>query len=285
MASASASAVPPQSFHLDRTLFNESLYTGIRDFWFAGLPPGSKTDNAIVRKRWWGAGRTEEESKAFDEECRERYGAALESIGPAKLALPVWESYSHDIEHAKEISAPFLNEIETAQKDDPTDVKATETLLSLLLLLDQMPRNIHRTPSGLRLIYTHYDRLASTLLHSSLPLTTHPYYRASPVYRNWFALPAMHAEDLAAQDLSISILTATMREAEEDGDMECAESVKQPIGFAERHRGIVERFGRFPHRNECLGRRHEGEEGEWLRDSGETFGVKQGQKGEGKSEL
>ena len=38
------------------------------------------------------------------------------------------------------------------------------------------------------------------------------------------------------------------------------------MGFAKRHLDIVERFGRFPHRNECLGRRYTGEEEEWLRD-------------------
>ncbi|KAK4494202.1 hypothetical protein PRZ48_014500 [Zasmidium cellare] len=277
-----ASAVPPTQFQLDRSLFNENLYSGIRSFWFVGLPAGSKEDNPVLQKRWWGLGRSEEESKAFDEEVRQKYGNVLESIGPEKIALPAWKSYEWDAEHKTELAAPFLREVQTAQDQDTTGAKAAQTLLSLILLLDQFPRQIYRTQSSLPLVYRHYDRLSYALLTSSHPtLTLHSLHRGSPVHRMWFALPAMHAEDLGAQNLSLSILRTSLKEAEEDGDTVCAEQLKRPVGFAEKHKDIVERFGRFPHRNECLEREHAGEEEEWLR-TGETFGVKQSQKEDAK---
>lgn len=281
-----ASAVPPAQFQLDRSLFNETLYSGIRSFWFAGLPAGSKADNDILQKRWWGKGRTEEEGKAFDEEVRQKYGGALASIGPERIALPEWQSYEWDVEHETELAAPFLGELKAAQDQDRSGAKATETLMSIILLLDQFPRQIHRTTESLPLVYRHYDRLAYALLSSSHPkLTLNPIYRGSSAHRAWFSLPAMHAEDLAAQDLGLSILRTSLQEAETDGDEVCAEQLKRPVAFAEKHREIVERFGRFPHRNECLGRGHVGKEEEWLR-TGETFGVKQkGKDDGGKSEL
>ncbi|KAF2164960.1 hypothetical protein M409DRAFT_24861 [Zasmidium cellare ATCC 36951] len=280
-----ASAVPPTQFLLDRSLFNETLYAGIRSFWFAGLPAGSKADNEILQKRWWGKGRTEEESKALDEEVRQKYGGVLESIGPEKIALPEWQSYEWDAEHKTELTAPFLEEVQSAQEQDSSGAKAAETFLSLILLLDQFPRQIYRTPSSLPLVYRLYDRLSYALLTACHPhLTLHQHYRGSSAHRLWFSLPAMHAEDLAAQDLALSILRTSLQEAEQDGDEVCAGQLKGPVGFAETHREIVERFGRFPHRNECLGRQHVGEEEEWLR-TGETFGVKQKGSDDGKSEL
>lgn len=112
------SAVPPQSFALDRSIWNDTLYSQIRDFWFAGLPAGAKRGNEPIYKRWWGMGRSDEEGKAFDEECRQNFGPALDSIGPEKLALPPWKSYADDLAHSQEIAAPFLAEVEHAQRED-----------------------------------------------------------------------------------------------------------------------------------------------------------------------
>lgn len=277
-----ASAVPPQSFTLDRNIFNDALYTHIRTFWFAGIPAGSKHGNAESMKRWWGqGGRTEEESKAFDDECRKNYGSVLESIGPANIALPPFKSYEDELQHVEELAAPFLAEIKGKEN-------GAERLRSLALLLDQMPRNIYRDPEGLKLVYGHYDRLAWSLIQGSRNLKPNPFEHASSrgniLVKNWLALPLLHAEDLASQELGMARLEGCVTEAEEDGDEGTAKEARFGLKAAVDHLDIIKRFGRFPHRNECLGRKTTTEEEEWLK-TGETFGVKQNKKAETKDEL
>lgn len=46
------------------------------------------------------------------------------------------------------------------------------------------------------------------------------------------------------------------------------------LEYAKRHKDIIERFGRFPHRNRILGRKNTVEEDEFLENGGETFSVK-----------
>ncbi|EME41121.1 hypothetical protein DOTSEDRAFT_74592 [Dothistroma septosporum NZE10] len=285
--STMASAVPPQSFHLDRSIWNDTLYTHIRDFWYTGLPVGQKYGNEVTARRWWGAGRSQEEGLQIDAECKEAYSAALQSIGPDKIALSPWHSYADDLVHAKDIAAPFIEEVKTAQSKDSQ--KAADTALSLIILLDQIPRNIHRDPAGLRLIYNHYDRIVWSLLRSLPTLTpipiSHESFRAAPPYKSWFSLPLMHAEDLESHRLGWKLLRELREECEQEGDQALINDTGASFNAAKSHWEIIERFGRYPHRNECLGRESTAEEREWLK-TGDTFGVKQEQQeNDGKEEL
>ncbi|KAK4617562.1 hypothetical protein CLAFUW4_12396 [Fulvia fulva] len=277
--STMASAVPPQSFHLDRSIWNDTLYSHIRSFWFAGLPPGQQHGNEITVKRWWGAGRSEEEAEQIDVECREAYSTALESIGPDRITLPPWKGYAEDLAHANEIAAPFISEVKTAQSQDAK--KGADTALSLVLLLDQMPRNIYRDPAGLRLVYNHYDRISWSLLRSLYTLSPNPMHhsslRAATAYKYWFGLPLMHAEDLESHKMGAELLDTLQKECEEDGDPALLGDMKASFKASADHREVIERFGRYPHRNEALGRESTEEESEWLK-TGETFGVKQKQR-------
>jgi uncharacterized protein (DUF924 family) len=284
-----SSAVPPHAFTLDRTLFNETLYSDLRAFWFRGIPAGAKASNEESMKRWFGIGRSAEEAQAMDNECVERFAPTLRSIGPEKLALPEFKSYEDDLAHAAELTKPFVDEVEAVKKEDGED-KAAETLLSLILLLDQMPRNIHRDPSGLRLVYGHYDRLAWSLIQGRLAATPgllqQPYFRGNPLTVMWATMPLMHAEDLKSQKLCKQLLESCHQEAVDAGDEAAAKSAEKSFGPAKSHADIIEQFGRFPHRNEGLGRETTSEESDWLR-TGDTFGVKQNQDsdGKGKDEL
>ena len=106
--------------------------------------------------------------------------------------------------------------------------------LALILLLDQFPRNIFR---GLARAFG-TDVKARAIAHAAIERGFDAHFEA-PLKR-FFYLPAMHAEDLAEQDFCIEKCRAA-------GD---AEGVK----FAQIHRDIIARFGRFPHRNKLLGR-------------------------------
>ncbi|EME78584.1 uncharacterized protein MYCFIDRAFT_212426 [Pseudocercospora fijiensis CIRAD86] len=260
---ATKMAVPPQNFTLDPKIFNPTLYTHLRDFWFQGLPPDSKCPNEETNRRWWGVGRSETEAKEIDSACHSNYAHALESISPAHLSLPP------DADPQK-LASPFLPELQTHE----TEKEAADTFLSLILLLDQIPRNIYRTPPNLSLVYTHYDRLALSLrLHAPPNLLNHPYYKNRPVYNQWLNMPLMHSENLADQKQVLSHITRDLEIAKEEDDGEGIRALEMSVGPARKHWEIVERFGRFPHRNECLGRESSEEERVWL-GTGETFGVR-----------
>lgn len=130
--------------------------------------------------------------------------------------------------------------------------------LALLLLLDQFPRNIHRgTPrafagdaQALRLAREVVDRAWDRELR--------------PVQRWFVYLPFEHAEDLAAQQRSVELFTTLAREAPGDG-------VEEALDYALRHREVIERFGRFPHRNAILGRASTPGEVEYLSQPGAGF--------------
>lgn len=273
---AAAMALSPRSYSLNRSIFNETLYSRMRDFWFADVPDDVRSPTFDMAKRWFGVGQTEEQNKAFDNECYANFGHALEALAPQKLALPPFEGYEQDIENAAALSAPLLAEVQDAQGRDHE--KGAKTLLSLLLLLDQMPRNIYREPAGLRLVYQHYDRLAFTLLRGSMQLQPcpldHDSVNSRPVYESWLLLPLMHSEHLPSHDLSMEYNKRTRDEMVKLGDQAGVEAVDRAIDFEMKHQEPLKLFGRYPHRNEALGRPNTKEEEEYLKNA-ETFGVKQ----------
>lgn len=106
--------------------------------------------------------------------------------------------------------------------------------LALILLLDQFPRNIYR---GTARAFAG-DARARELTRFAL---ARGFDRAAPgALRTFFYLPLEHSESLADQDLSVRLF-------EGFGDARSREAVR-------KHREIIRRFGRFPHRNAALGR-------------------------------
>ena len=279
-------ATPVQNFTLDKSIFNGDLYSRLRDFYFPNVPANASTPSEEVRARHFGIGLSEQEKAAVDDQCRDNFAGALESIGPEEFLLPPFESPAKDLKEAETLSAPLLAEIQQAQAQDAK--KGTDTLLSLVVLLDQMPRNIYRDPAGLRKVYMHYDRLSFSLLHSSMRLNPSPIdhssYRLRPVYKNLFLMPLMHSEHLPSHNLFYEIAGQTLKDVKEVGDEEAAKYVQMQIDFEHKHADIIKKFGRYPYRNELLGRRSTAEEEKWL-ETGETFGVKTGKNAGAKDEL
>ncbi|KAF2133060.1 DUF924-domain-containing protein [Dothidotthia symphoricarpi CBS 119687] len=245
---------------LNKTIFTPALYTQVTDLWLQDTPlDGSSVDETVI-KRWFAG--TPDERLAFDATCKARFGAALHSIGPSNLP--------------NASTAPFLHDLQQHSSDSSA---AAWTALSQVILLDQIPRNIFRTDDTLKTVYTHYDALASslttTLLSSSRP-DLHPQWRASTAHRMWFYLPLMHSEDLAAHDTLKRILDEFDQElATRDGCEASKYMIKQQFKAEQEHREILERFGRYPHRNGALGRESTEEERVFLEGGGATFGVVQ----------
>jgi uncharacterized protein (DUF924 family) len=111
---------------------------------------------------------------------------------------------------------------------------SAEGALALILLLDQIPRNIYR--GSAHAFAT--DGLAQRIAQRAI---SNGYDRATSMpSRIFFYLPLEHAEDLSLQAQCVALMEAT-------GDAEYAK-------YARVHRDIIARFGRFPHRNAALGR-------------------------------
>jgi uncharacterized protein (DUF924 family) len=125
--------------------------------------------------------------------------------------------------------------------------------LALILLLDQFPRHVHRNDPA---AYAS-DAQAQALAREGVDLAVDEHLTLAE--RQFFYLPFMHAEDKATQALSVERFTA-LRDA--------AEAVLQ---FAHGHRDVVERFGRFPHRNQILGRASSPAEEAFLKSDENTF--------------
>jgi uncharacterized protein (DUF924 family) len=128
-------------------------------------------------------------------------------------------------------------------------------LLAFIVLTDQFPRTMFRgTPQafatdGLALAAA---RIAVARGHDRM---------LSPVQRWFVYLPFEHAEDIAAQRESLRLFAGLAGDADSAGT----------IDYARRHYDIVERFGRFPHRNAILGRASSDAEAAFLLQPGSGF--------------
>jgi uncharacterized protein (DUF924 family) len=109
--------------------------------------------------------------------------------------------------------------------------------LALIILLDQLSRNLHRGSAEAFAADAKAREIARAM-------TARDFDKAlTPVERMFVYLPFEHSEDLADQDLSVRLFEA----------LEAASDEKM-IDYAVRHRDVIRRFGRFPHRNAALGR-------------------------------
>jgi uncharacterized protein (DUF924 family) len=134
--------------------------------------------------------------------------------------------------------------------------------LALILLFDQVPRNIHRGTAR----SFEFDPQALRLTVEGLHLAADQ--ALNPVERAFFYLPLEHAESLDAQDASVK---AFERLAEESPP-ELRGFIEGTVKYAHSHRAIIAKFGRFPYRNAALGRESTAAELEWLASGGERFG-------------
>lgn len=134
--------------------------------------------------------------------------------------------------------------------------------LALIILIDQFRRNIHR---GTRRAYTKD--------HEVLKLTIHGIERGHdaellPVERAFFYMPLQHSESLKVQDFAVQTYRALLDSVEPTHEA----TFQTFLDFAELHRDIVARFGRFPHRNAVLGRQNTAEESVYLGEDAPAFG-------------
>ncbi len=133
--------------------------------------------------------------------------------------------------------------------------------LARILLLDQMSRNIYRgTPAA-------FAQDGQALSWALAGIEAGRADQLPPVLRWFYFLPLMHAENIEAQRQQLDLYRALSREV----GPRAREVYENVAHFAERHHDIVARFGRFPHRNEVLGRASTDEELAFLEEPGSRF--------------
>lgn len=166
----------------------------------------------------------------------------------------VW--FRRDEDFDREVRERFGDDYQRAAADGLDGWMASPRgALALILLLDQFPRNLFRddprayaTDEKAREVA---DHAVSTGLDRGL----------QPIERMFVYLPFEHSEDVEDQRRSVELFLTL------DGELETPDI----LDYAVRHREVVERFGRFPHRNEVLGRVSTPEEEAFLGERDSPF--------------
>jgi uncharacterized protein (DUF924 family) len=186
---------------------------------------------------------------------------ALDATGRADEAhTGRW--FSHDPAFDDEVTRRFLelhDEIAAGRHQDWCE--SARGNLAAVIVLDQFSRNMFR---GTAKMFAYDDR-AFALARAGVErgddrVLVHD-------ERAFLYMPFMHSEDLEAQERSVELFAAWA--AELSGELKAR--VENALRYAQMHRDIVERFGRFPHRNAALGRPTTSEEREFLKQPGSSF--------------
>ncbi|EAW14972.1 DUF924 family protein [Aspergillus clavatus NRRL 1] len=240
------------------------LLARIYDFWFQH----TESDENLTLptpadlKHWFF------KSDDFDHACTSQYGSILAAIQNANPS-------------AEQI-------LSLANPTTPRD------WLALLLLLDQLPRNCYRGPAA-RTVFEFFDPLALAIARKAedagIPRTPEIRYRLG--LRLWFYLPLIHSEERSVQELARQryaemaedvrrVLNGASEGAGAEAEREdvrtlvrnrdrAREQIEMSLRSQRDHYDPVARFGRFPHRNEAMGRQSTEEERRFVEEGG-TFG-------------
>ena len=133
--------------------------------------------------------------------------------------------------------------------------------LAYIIVLDQFSRNMFRgTPKMFDA-----DELAREVCREGLEAGFDA--ELSFDERVFFYLPLEHSESMDDHELCLRLFDGLVGSA----PTQLEKDAKYYLDFAERHKAIIERFGRYPHRNEILGRASSDEEAEFLQEPGSSF--------------
>ena len=134
--------------------------------------------------------------------------------------------------------------------------------LALIILLDQFTRSIYRSTAAAFSGDYRAQLLARDAINKGWDT------QLALAERQFIYMPLMHSESLSDQELCIS----TFKQLARDAPAARQEYVKGSIHYAEEHRDLIVRFGRFPHRNKALGRQSTEKELEHLAAGASTYG-------------
>lgn len=189
------------------------------------------------------------------------FGALSEEGLPHQSQNKLW--FGFDPTTDQRIKRDFEPDLLNADKGLHDDWRATPTgRLALIIILDQFPRNIYR---GTARAFS-YDPLALNLCIEGIEIGHDS--ELIPIHRIFHYMPLQHSESIEHQELSVK----KMHDMRNATPAKLLDYLEDSIRYAEVHRDIILRFGRFPHRNRILGRTSSAEEREYLENAGTGFG-------------
>jgi len=137
-----------------------------------------------------------------------------------------------------------------------------QSCLALVIVFDQLPRSLFR---GRAEAFAYDDR---ALQVSQRGVTSGYLEKLQPIEQAFLLMPYQHSESLTVQYEGVSLFESVTEAAQG----EWRDLLRGFLGFARQHLEIIERFGRFPHRNRVLDRQSTPEEDHYLVSGGATFG-------------
>jgi uncharacterized protein (DUF924 family) len=188
------------------------------------------------------------------------FGSDADDAAVTKERANLW--WSKNKETDDKIRRRFETYVILAISEQLKDWLATPRgRLALIILTDQFPRNIYRDTARA----FSCDEKALTWCIEGLEQKVDRELR--PIERVFFYLPLEHAEYIEHQDLSVKCFGELLSTV----PAEKRPIFEEYLDYAVRHRQIIERFGRFPHRNELLSRESTAEELALLAEPGSSF--------------
>ncbi len=195
---------------------------------------------------YWFEGITEETRLSEDVAVKGRWFAKDESVD-------------------QEIKSKFGSDLTKARKGKySTWMDTSVGSLALIILLDQFSRNIYRNSAKA------FDTDLQALEYCFLAIKSGFDEELSLIQRQFLYMPMMHSENLRIQEKSLDYYQGLVEAAEklEPHNVDYFQTV---FDFAKRHHDIIERFERFPHRNDILKRRSTSTELEFLKSPAASF--------------
>ena len=166
-----------------------------------------------------------------------------------------------DLGFDQRIRQQFLPDTQKAAKGTYERWKAlSSSAVALILLLDQFPRNIYRGQPRSFATDNQALAVANHLVDVGRDHTL------IPAQRFFVYLPFEHSEDMRHQNRCVELMQQLVKDFP---DLD--EGFRSGLDYAKRHREVIERFGRFPHRNEILGRQSTPAEVDFLQQPGSHF--------------
>jgi uncharacterized protein (DUF924 family) len=166
----------------------------------------------------------------------------------------VW--FVKDTKFDEEVRSRFLNTYQQAVSGKLNSWQESPlSCLALIILLDQFPRNMFRDQPQAFATDEQALKFAQYAVERNFD------QQLLPIQRWFIYLPFEHSENLEDQQKAVALFSTL----KDDPDS------KSSIDYADRHLEIIERFGRFPHRNKILDRKNTPEEEEFLKQPGASF--------------
>jgi uncharacterized protein (DUF924 family) len=192
----------------------------------------------------------------FDKVNKYWFGRVEETVVPSERRARLW--FGESLEIDTEIKELFANELEDVREGRCTVWEnSPRGKLAMIIMLDQFSRHLHR---GYPQSFSKDDYALSICIQG---METQEDHSLSLIERVFFYFPLLHSEHLKHQEESIRAYQMLVELAFPETQVNYESFFK----FANHHYSIVRRFGRFPQRNEIMGRESTDEELEYLKDT------------------